>query len=188
VCDLTGGNVSLGVGFEVSEPHARPGSYFLSWPMGQKVVLSYFPGTMWATMFPTMMLIEWTTETVNKPQIQTLSVARVALVMVSLHSNRILTKTWHDRKVGKYWCQTLFFKFLLNNFFIYISNAIQNVPYTLPPHPAPLPTHSHFLALVFPVLGYIKLARPRGLSSQWRPTRPSSATYAARDTSSGGTG
>jgi hypothetical protein len=37
-------------------------------------------------------------------------------------------------------------------------------------------------------LGHIKIARPRGLSSQWWPTRPSSATYADRDTSSGGTG
>jgi hypothetical protein len=33
------------------------------------------------------------------------------------------------------------------------------------PHPTPLPTHSHFLALAFPVLGHIKFARPRSLSS-----------------------
>jgi hypothetical protein len=61
-----------------------------------------------------------------------------------------------------------FFKFLLDIFFIYISNAILKVPYTLHhhPHPAPLPTHSYFLALVFPVLGHIKFARPRGFSSQ----------------------
>jgi hypothetical protein len=41
------------------------------------------------------------------------------------------------------------FSFLkkLDIFFIYISNAIPKVPYTLSP-PAPLPTHSHFLALV----------------------------------------
>jgi hypothetical protein len=37
----------------------------------------------------------------------------------------------------------------------------------------------------FPVLGHIKFARLRGLSSHWWPTRPSFATYAARDTSSG---
>jgi hypothetical protein len=42
-----------------------------------------------------------------------------------------------------------FFSFLLDIFFIYISNAIPKVPYTLP-CPAPLPTHSHFLALAFP--------------------------------------
>ena len=47
-----------------------------------------------------------------------------------------------------------FFHLLLDIFFIYISNAILKVPYTLPP------------ALL---------------------TRLSSATYAARDTSSGGT-
>jgi hypothetical protein len=55
-----------------------------------------------------------------------------------------------------------FSNFLLDIFFIYISNAILKVPYTLPLL-APLPTHSHFLA---PVLGHIKFARPRGLSSQ----------------------
>jgi hypothetical protein len=38
-----------------------------------------------------------------------------------------------------------------------------------------------------PVLGHIKFARPRGLFSQWWPTRLSSTTYAARDTSSAGT-
>jgi hypothetical protein len=53
------------------------------------------------------------------------------------------------------------------------------LPY--PPTPTSWPWHS-------PVLGHIKIARPRGLSSQWWPTRPSSATYADRDTSSGGTG
>jgi hypothetical protein len=56
------------------------------------------------------------------------------------------------------------------------------------PCPAPLPTHSHFLALVNPVLRHIKFVRPRDLSSQWWSTRPSSATYVAKDTSSGGTG
>ena len=40
--------------------------------------------------------------------------------------------------------------FLLGIYFIYISNAILKVPYTLPPA-TPLPTHSQFLALVFPL-------------------------------------
>jgi hypothetical protein len=53
------------------------------------------------------------------------------------------------------------------------------LPY--PPIPTSWPWHS-------PVLGHIKFARPRGLSSQWWPTGPSSVTYVARDTSSGGTG
>jgi hypothetical protein len=51
------------------------------------------------------------------------------------------------------------------------------LPYPLTP--TSWPWHS-------PVLGHRKFARPRGLSSQWWPTRLSSATYAARDTSSGG--
>ena len=79
----------------------------------------------------------------------------------------------------------IFFNFLLGIFFIYISNGILKVPYTLPPAllsfpptPTSWPWHS-------PVLGHIKFARPKGLSSQWGSTRPSSATYAARDTSSG---
>jgi hypothetical protein len=50
-------------------------------------------------------------------------------------------------------------------FFLYISNAIPKVPYTLP-SPAHLPTHSHFLVLVFLCMGCIKFARPRGFSSQ----------------------
>jgi hypothetical protein len=59
----------------------------------------------------------------------------------------------------------LFKQFLLDIFFIYISNANPKVLYTLPlllpnPHtPASWPWHS-------PVLGHIIFARPRGLSSQ----------------------
>ena len=58
------------------------------------------------------------------------------------------------------------------------------VPYTLP-CPAPQPTHSYFLALAFPCTGAYNLCKTKGLSSQRWPTRPYSATYAARDTSSG---
>jgi hypothetical protein len=50
---------------------------------------------------------------------------------------------------------------LLDIFFIYNSNAIPKVPYTLPCL-VPLPTHSHFLALEFPYTGaYMIFARPR---------------------------
>jgi hypothetical protein len=52
----------------------------------------------------------------------------------------------------------LFYFILLNNFFIYIANAIPKVPYTIP-HPAPLPTHSQFLALVFPCTGAYKVCK-----------------------------
>jgi hypothetical protein len=82
---------------------------------------------------------------------------------------------------------SIFFHFLLDIFFIYILNAIPKFLYTppnllpYPPTPMSWPWRSH-------VLGYIKFTRPRGLTSQWWPGRPSSATYAARDTSSGGTG
>ena len=44
-----------------------------------------------------------------------------------------------------------FVNFLLDIFFIYISNAIPNVPFT--PTPASQPTHFHFLALAFPYIG-----------------------------------
>jgi hypothetical protein len=53
----------------------------------------------------------------------------------------------------------IFFVFLLDIFFIYISNAIPKVSYT--PHPAPQPTHSCFLAWHSPVLGHIIFTRPR---------------------------
>jgi hypothetical protein len=55
-------------------------------------------------------------------------------------------------------------------------------PPALLPYP-PTPTSWPWCS---PVLGHIKFVRPRGLCSWWWPTRPSSATYAARDTSSGG--
>jgi hypothetical protein len=84
----------------------------------------------------------------------------------------------------------IIFSFLLDIFFIYISNfkcypeSSLYPPPTLPPYP-PTPTSWPWCS---PVLWHIKFAIPRGLSSQWWPTRPSSATYAARDMSSGGTG
>jgi hypothetical protein len=53
------------------------------------------------------------------------------------------------------------FTFLLDIFFIYISNFIPKVPYTFP-RPAPLPTHSHFLALAFPWTGAYKVCKTKG--------------------------
>jgi hypothetical protein len=52
-----------------------------------------------------------------------------------------------------------FFQFLLGIFFIYTSNAIPKDPYTSTP--APLPTHSHFLALVFPCTGTYKVCKTK---------------------------
>jgi hypothetical protein len=54
--------------------------------------------------------------------------------------------------------------FLLDIFFIYISNAIPKAPYTLP-RSAPQPTHSCFLALTFPCTGAYALRKTKGLSS-----------------------
>jgi hypothetical protein len=90
-----------------------------------------------------------------------------------------------------------FFHFILIRYFLHLHFQCYppNPPYSpkhLPPtQPTPPHTHTHtptswpWLSLV---LGHIKFARPRGLASQWWLTRPSSATYAARDMSSGGTG
>jgi hypothetical protein len=50
--------------------------------------------------------------------------------------------------------------FLLDIFFIYISNAIPKVPYTHPPTPPP--THSHFLALAFPCTGAYTVCKTKG--------------------------
>jgi hypothetical protein len=54
----------------------------------------------------------------------------------------------------------LFFSFLSDVFFIYISNAIPKVPYTLP-LPAPQTTHSHFLALAFTCTGAYDVLKTR---------------------------
>jgi hypothetical protein len=56
--------------------------------------------------------------------------------------------------------------FLLDIFFIYISNAIPKVPYTLPPTLLPFPPTPTSLPWLSPVLGHIKFAIPRGISSQ----------------------
>jgi hypothetical protein len=78
-------------------------------------------------------------------------------------------------------------KFFLIRYFLHLNFQCypKSPPYppstSYPPTPTSWPWHS-------PVLRHIKFARPMGLSSQWWPTSPSSDTYAARDTSSGGTG
>jgi hypothetical protein len=56
--------------------------------------------------------------------------------------------------------EILFFQFLLDIFFIYISNAIPKVTHT--PTTALLPTHSHFLALVFACTGAYKVWKTKG--------------------------
>ena len=60
------------------------------------------------------------------------------------------------------------FNFFLDIFFIYISNAIPKVPYTLTLLPAllPYPLTPTSWPWLSPVLGHKKFARPRVLSSQ----------------------
>ena len=97
-----------------------------------------------------------------------------------------------SKRIMKIWvCNHFFFflkirylyffsNFLLGIFFIYISNAIPKVPYTLPPALLPYPLTPTSWAWCSPVLGHIQFACPMGLSFQWWPTRPSFDTYAAR--------
>jgi hypothetical protein len=54
-----------------------------------------------------------------------------------------------------------FIYFLLDIFFIYISNAIPKVPYMLLPPCSP-PTHSRFLALACPCTGAYKVCKTKG--------------------------
>jgi hypothetical protein len=67
--------------------------------------------------------------------------------------------------------------FLYLHFKCYPESSLY-LPPTLIPYP-PTPTSWLWHSLV---LRHIKFARPRGLSSHWWPTRPSSATWAARNT------
>jgi hypothetical protein len=57
-------------------------------------------------------------------------------------------------------CLKGFLNILLGIFFIYIYNAIPNVPQALPP--TPLPTHSHFLDLAFPCTEAYKVFKTNG--------------------------
>jgi hypothetical protein len=57
---------------------------------------------------------------------------------------------------------SFFINFLLDIFFIYISNVIPKVPNAAPPpRPAPLPIHSRFLALAFPFTGAYKVCKTK---------------------------
>ena len=66
---------------------------------------------------------------------------------------------WEERPLG-------FAIFLLDIFFIYISNAFLKVPYTLPPAQLPYLTTPTSWPWRSPVVGHIEFAKPRGLSSQ----------------------
>jgi hypothetical protein len=70
-------------------------------------------------------------------------------------------------------------------YFMYIHFNFQMLsckfPIPSPLHTAPLPTTPSSCPWHSPVLGHIKFPITSGRSSQWWPTRPSSATYAARE-------
>jgi hypothetical protein len=82
------------------------------------------------------------------------------------------------------------FLFLLDIFFIYISNAILKVPYTL--YPPCCPTYPfQVLGPGIPLywgIGAYDLLKTKGLSSHCWTTRPSSAKYITRDSSLVGIG
>jgi hypothetical protein len=86
------------------------------------------------------------------------------------------------------WTSLLRWFFLLDIFFIYISNAISfptflsKNPLSPPPSPC-CPTQPLLLSGPGIPLFWGILHKTKGLSSHQWPTRPSSATYAARDTS-----
>jgi hypothetical protein len=61
------------------------------------------------------------------------------------------------------------FIFLLDILFIYISNAILKVPYTLPPPcSSNPPPNSYFLALAFPCTGAYKVCKTKGPLLVWK--------------------
>jgi hypothetical protein len=85
-----------------------------------------------------------------------------------------------------FWIFFYFFQFLIRYFLHLHFQCYPESPLYPPPSLFPYPPTPTFSPWCYPVLGHIKFARPRGLSSQWWLTRPSSATYAAKDTSSWG--
>jgi hypothetical protein len=72
-----------------------------------------------------------------------------------------------QHKIGLYESFTFIYLFFLKLgiFFTYISNAIPKVPHTLP-HSLPYPPTPTSWPWCSPALRHIKLARPRGLTSQ----------------------
>jgi hypothetical protein len=80
----------------------------------------------------------------------------------------------------------LFFNFFIRYFLhLHFKCYPESSLFTHTPALLPYPLTPTSWPWCSPVLRHIKFARPRGLSSQWWPTKPSSAIYAARDRSSG---
>jgi hypothetical protein len=106
-------------------------------------------------------------------------------------SQRVILHSCPEQPYSIYFSEsTVAFVFILFHFiryFLYLHfKCYPESPLYPPPALLPYPpTHSSWPWRSLE-LGHIKFARPRGLSSQWWLTRPSSATYATRDTSSRG--
>jgi hypothetical protein len=90
---------------------------------------------------------------------------RVILIKICRENEPCLALLWQLSKFTEQVCRMdsiilriLFL--LLGIFLIYIFNAIPKVPHTQPPNP--LPTHSPFLALVFPCTGAYKVCKSNG--------------------------
>jgi hypothetical protein len=88
----------------------------------------------------------------------------------------IISRFWRSNKT------TLFIRYFLHLHFKSWKSPIPS------PCSAPQPTNFQFLALAFSCTEAYDLRKTKGLSSHWWPTRPSSATYATRDTVLWGTG
>jgi hypothetical protein len=92
---------------------------------------------------------------------------KVVLISISLmikdveHYFRCFSAIWYSSVENSLFSSVP--HFLLDIFFISISNAIPKVPYTLLPPLAHLPTHFfHFLALAFPCTGAYKVYNTKG--------------------------
>ena len=101
---------------------------------------------------------------------------------LKIHSHKDIQWALHLGKYGHIFLH--FYDFMIRYILHLHFQCYPKCPPTLPSLPFPTPTCWPWSS---PVLRHIKFARPRGFSQKW-PTRPSSATYAARDTSSGGSG
>ena len=96
---------------------------------------------------------------------------------LKIHSHKDIQWALHLGKYGHIFFN--FYDFMIRYFLHLHFQCYPKSPPTRPPTPTSWPWRSL-------VLRHIKFARPRGLSFQWWPTRPSSDTYADRDTSSRG--
>jgi hypothetical protein len=95
-----------------------------------------------------------------------LDVSRATAEWLVIQLSEAATDLEYSREKDTLGSISFFPNFLLDIFFIYISNAIPKVPYTLSPALLPYPPTPTFWPWHSPVLGHIKFARPRDFSSR----------------------